>query len=391
MQVLSRRLATAVRRPWPDRPLPVALVITELDVGGAEKALVALATGLDRRRWDPRVFALGPEGPLAAPIRASGITVECLGINNRQPVQGVKRLARAIGNHRPVLVQSFLFHANVASRLAALGLKEPRPWVLGGLRVAERQKRWHLALERLTAPLASGAVCVSKGVRQFSRERAGWSDDRLTVIPNGIDVAPYDAIAAADRGVLGIPANSLFVLYVGRLHVQKGLSVLLDAIERDLPGRPDWHFAMAGHGPERPALEARIAGTAALAGRIHLLGARNDIPALLKAADLLVLPSLWEGMPNVVLEAMAARRAAVATAVEGSVDLIVPGSTGWLVPPADPGALGMALLDAGSDPDRLRRYGQAGRARVEAEFSIDRVVRAYESLWAGVLGYESPF
>ncbi len=144
---------------------------------------------------------------------------------------------------------------------------------------------------------------------------------------------------------------------------------------------------MAGIGPLRSWVDGRVAGSPGLAGRVHPLGPRGDVPGLLKAADVLVLPSLWEGMPNAVLEAMAARRASIATAVEGSVDLIIPGSTGWLVPPADPISLALALADAASDPARLLHFGQAARSRAEAEFSPARAVLAYERLWAGVLGY----
>jgi starch synthase (maltosyl-transferring) len=111
------------------------------------------------------------------------------------------------------------------------------------------------------------------------------------------------------------------------------------------------------------------------------------MPGLLKSSDLLVLASLWEGMPNVVLEAMAARRPVVGTAVEGTEDLVVPGQTGWLVPPRDPAALSQALLEAADDPERCHRYGEAARLRVEHEFSIASTVAAYERLWAGVLGY----
>jgi starch synthase (maltosyl-transferring) len=93
-------------------------------------------------------------------------------------------------------------------------------------------------------------------------------------------------------------------------------------------------------------------------------------------------------MPNVVLEAMAARRAVVATAVEGTEDLVRPGETGWLVPPGDPEALTRALLDAASDPPRLRAYGEAARARVESGFSPLQTVLAYERLWAGILGMD---
>ncbi len=387
---LASRLATAMRRPWPDRPVPVALVITELDVGGAERALVALATGLDRRRWAPAVVVLGAEGPLAAPIRAAGVPLSCLAVGRRNPARGVTRLASALRAHRPWLVQSFLFHANLATRLAAplAGV----PCVVGGLRVAERRpsKWWHLTLDRLTAGLASGSVCVSDGVLRFSRDVARIDPARLTVIPNGIDPAPFDRAVPAPRAAIGVPGGAHLALFVGRVSEQKGLTSLLDAAARVAPERPDWHLALAGDGPDRDRLRALAAGDPATAGRVHWLGRRDDVPALLAAADLLVLPSLWEGMPNVILEAMAARRAVVATAVEGSEEMVEPGRTGWLVPPGDSAALAAAMLDAASDPDRLRRYGEAGRARVESRFGLGRAIAMYEALWAGLLGLEWP-
>ncbi|WP_435021049.1 glycosyltransferase [Tundrisphaera sp. TA3] len=386
MQDLARRLATAPRRAWPGRPVPVSLVITGLDVGGAERALVALATGLDRRRWAPSVVALDGEGALAGPLRASGIGVACLSVDRRKPWQAVARLAKALRDSNPELIQSFLFHANVAARLAAP--LAGRPWVLGGLRVAERQRRWHLALDRLTGRMAAGSVCVSEGVRRFSREAGGLDPDRLVVIPNGVDPGPHDRAGAVDRAPLGVPADAILALYVGRLDPQKGLPRLLEAAARVARARPDWHLALAGDGPDRDALHEQARNLPDLDGRVHWLGRRDDVPGLLRSADLLVLPSLWEGMPNAVLEAMAAGRAVVATAVEGSEELVRPGRTGWLVPSGEAGPLAEALLDAASDRDRLARYGRAGRARIEAEFDPGRVVAAYERLWAGVLGYD---
>src|SRR5262249_33776346 len=128
VQTLTRRLETVVRRPWPDGPVPVSLVITDLDVGGAERALVALATRLDRRRSEPTVLCLGPEGRLVAPLRASDIALECLDVNRRRPVRAVLQLGGALRRHAPRLVQSFLFHANVAARLAAPLARVP--WVV---------------------------------------------------------------------------------------------------------------------------------------------------------------------------------------------------------------------------------------------------------------------
>jgi starch synthase (maltosyl-transferring) len=365
--------------------VPVALVITELDVGGAEKALVALATGLERRRWEPAVVCLGEDGPLVEPLRAAGVTVVCLNLRRNQVVRGVMRLARALRRARPLLVQGFLFHANIATRLAAPWAG--RPWVVGGLRVAERQKRWHILGDRLTTRLATGSVCVSDGVLRFARDVGRVPADRLTVIPNAVDPAPLDRAEPLDRASIGVPSGAHLALFVGRIAPQKGLPVLLDAAARVARDRPDWHLALAGDGPDRPELAARAAACPALAGRVHWLGRRADVPALLKAADLLVLPSLWEGMPNAVLEAMAARRAVVASAVEGTEDLVVPGRTGWLVPAGDAAALAAALLEAAADPGRLRRFGAEARARVEAGHSPRSVVAAYERLWAGLLGF----
>lgn len=387
MQPLAHRLATGPRRPWPDRPIPITLAITDLDVGGAERALVALATGLDRRRWHPSVACLGSDGALAGPLRAAGIETVCLGVSRRRPLHAIRRLTGAFHRFRPELVQSFLFHANVAGRLAAP--MAGRPWVVGGLRVAEHQRRWHLALDRLTTRLSAGEVCVSEGVLRFARDRGGIDPGRLTVIPNGVDPRPFDDAGPADRAALGVPPDATLALFVGRLDVQKGVPILLRAAAEVAKADPRWHLALVGDGPGRDSVTRAVASPG-LRGRVHWLGRRDDVPALLKAADLLVLPSLWEGMPNVVLEAMAARRAVVATAVEGTEDLVVPGVTGWLVPPTDPQALAAALVEAASDRDRLGRFGEAGRARVEAHFTPGRVVDAYERLWAGLLGYESP-
>jgi starch synthase (maltosyl-transferring) len=366
--------------------VPISLVITDLDVGGAERALVALATRIDRRRWRPSVIGLSPEGRLAEPLRAAGIETECLDVSRRRPIHAVWQLVKSLRRHTPRLVQSFLFHANVAARLAAP--LAGRPWVVSGLRVAEHQKRWHLLLDRRTAHLAVGSVCVSQGVLRFSRDVGGANPERLRVIGNGVDLLPFDRAEPRPRREIGVPDDAQLILCVGRLDVQKGLSILLEAAEQVVALRPDWHLVIVGDGPERDRLQRRVAESPPLRNRVHWLGRSDEVPSLLKSADLLVLPSLWEGMPNVVLEAMAARRAVVATAVEGSEDLVTPGQTGWLVPPADPEALCQALLDAAADPVRRKRFGEAGRARVEADFSLGGMIDAYERLWAGILGLE---
>jgi starch synthase (maltosyl-transferring) len=361
----------------------MALVITELDVGGAEKMLIELAQRLDRRRWSPSVLALGREGPLARPLRQEGMDVECLEVDRRRPIRGVLRLAAALRARRPRLVQSFLFHANVASRLAAP--LAGRPWVVGGVRVAEHEQAWHLRLERRTQRLGAGWVCVSEGVRQWMIREARIDPARLVVIPNGIECdAPEPA--AADRSVLSrFPAGPI-ALFVGRLTRQKGVDVLLEAASVVVANQPDWSLAIVGDGPDRPMLEERVRNDPGLKSAVKFLGARSDVGALLRAADLLVLPSRWEGMPNVVLEAMAAGRPVVATAVAGTSELVRSGETGWLVPPEDPGAVAGALIEAARDQPRAQLYSRQGRDRVAREYRVETMVERYERLWARVLG-----
>ena len=281
-----------------------------------------------------------------------------------------------------------MFHANLAARLAAPWARWP--WVISGLRVAEHQKHWHLVLDRLTSPLAVGSVCVSHGVLRFSREIARLNPARLAVIPNGIDTTLFDDVQAVPRAALGIPENAHLALSVGRLDDQKGLPDLLDAAEQTIVQKSEWHLVLAGDGPRRDWLLGQLADRAALRGNVHWLGRRDDVPNLLKSADVLVHASLWEGMPNSVLEAMAAGIPVIGTAVEGTEDLIIPGQTGWLVPPHDAPALHHALLEAMDSPEILRLYGKAGRLRARQEFSLETSVASYERLWAGVLGYQLP-
>jgi starch synthase (maltosyl-transferring) len=281
-----------------------------------------------------------------------------------------------------------MFHANLAARLGSLWAGQP--WVVSGLRVAEHQRRWHHILDRLTAPLATGSVCVSQGVLRFSVNAARLDKARLTVIPNGIDPTLVDSVEPVSRGQIHVPNDAHLALYIGRMDIQKGLTDLLDAATLVTAQQPKWHLALAGDGPIRRWLQARVASQPRLRARVHWLGHRDDVPGLLKSADVLVHPSHWEGMPNAVLEAMAARRPVVGTSVEGTEDLVMHGQTGWLVPPRDPLALSRALIDASMSPELCRKYGEAGRRRVEDEYSLKLSVTAYERLWARILGFQMP-
>ena len=364
-------------------PVPITMVITDLDVGGAERAFSALAIGLDRRRWTPSVVCLDGEGELVAPLRSAGIETTCLKVDRRRPGSAILRLAAEFRRNRPALVQSFLFHANVASRLA--GWIAGRPIVVGGLRVAERRANSHLYLDRITQGLAAGSVCVSQGVADFSVEVGRLDPKRLVVIPNGVDPRRFYSVTPIPRSELRLEEDRPIGVFIGRLDLQKGVDHLIEAAAL-VPG---WDLLIVGDGPELERLRSKVDALSDLKGRVKWLGRRSDVPRLLGTADFLVLPSLWEGMPNVVLEAMAAGIAVVGTSVEGTRELVVPEVTGLLVPPANAERLADAIRRIINDTDRRRSMGAAGRRRIEADYTPARVVDAYEKLWSGLLGIAS--
>ncbi len=214
---------------------------------------------------------------------------------------------------------------------------------------------------------------------------------KLRVVRNGIPPRPAGARAAADaprlRARLGIPPTARLVLTAGRLDDQKGHRTLLGAAPAVLRRAPDVHFLWLGRGPLESELRAHIRAHG-LEGHVHLLGHRDDAPDLLAAADLFVLPSLFEGLPLAVLEAMRAGLPVVGTRVCGIDEIVRDRHTGRLVPPLDAAALADAILETVQHPHRAARWGAAGQALVAREFSAARMAREMTTVYEDVLRQE---
>ena len=362
-------------------PIRIAFGITDLDVGGAERTLVELVTRLDGRRWSPSVVCLQPAGPLADGLRERGIDVTSLDLRSAAGVpMALPRWTRLLRRARPRLLQTFLFHANLLGRLA--GRLAGVPHAVGGIRVAERRARWPLWLDRCTHRLACRHVCVSSDVRDFAAKEIGIPRRRLEVIPNGVDLDRADAASPADLSEYGIGPKAIVLLFLGRLDPQKGLPDLIEALRilndrNPLAGR--LAVPLVGAGPLHDELrnDVRRRGLETI---VRFAGWRPNPWDWLAAADGLILPSHWEGMPNVVLEAMASRRPVIATAVEGTGELVQPGRTGWLVPARSPADLADAIEAFLERPQDHHRLGGAGRALAE-EYSYPKMVARYETLY----------
>ncbi len=323
--------------------VPVAFCITELDPGGAERALYEIVTRLDPQDWKVKVFCLGPETELAQKLQQRGIETVCLGARRASDVGVLIRLIRELKAFRPALLQTFLFHANIVGRLA--GWWAGVPVILSGLRVAERARRWHLWLDRWTNRLVKWNVCVSEGVRRFAMNEGGLSSEKLCVIPNGVDAERFANATPADLTELGIPTGAWTLVTVGRLSKQKGHDDLIKAVAPLLTEDPELHLLIVGEGPERGSL-TQLASSLGINNQVHLPGRQDDIPGLLKSCQAFVLPSRWEGMPNALLEAMASGLPWIATDVEGVGELMGVGEAANLVTPGDVTALRMAVKKA---------------------------------------------
>lgn len=226
-------------------------------------------------------------------------------------------------------------------------------------------------------------VTNAEATRRTILRSAPWLDPaRVSVIYNGVDA---DACALAPPADLGLQPGALVVGYVGRLEPSKGLGELADAWPRVEAAFPGAHLVIVGRGTFDVELRARLAGR-----RVLFTGHRGDLPSVMAALDLLVLPSYSEGVPNVVMEAMAAGKPVLATAVSGIPELVVDGETGMLIPPRDAGALADGLIRLGGDAALRARLGHAGTARVREHFTLETMVERYDGLLREVAAARRP-
>ncbi len=344
-----------------------------------------VVTRLDPARWKPAVYCLGNPGRLVSELEAAEIPVTCFHARGLRDILVVRRLAKALRTQKPELLQTFLFHANLLGRLA--GWWAGVPHIVSGIRVAEKRTKTHLWCDRLTNWLVDRNVCVSNAVAQFSTSEGGLKPSKTIVIPNGVD---YERFANAQPAVLsefGIPEGSRVIVSVGRLAPQKGLVYLLNALPELLQNYEDIHQLFVGDGPQREALRS-LATELGIADRVHFAGWRADVPALLKACDCLALPSLWEGMPNVVLEAMASGIPVVATRVEGVEEQITSGENGFIVAPKSRNALVEGIDQVFRDQTRISNIIKSAQQTTMNDFTWNSIASKYEELFQHILRNE---
>ncbi len=364
-----------------DTRVTVMYVIWSLQMGGAERVVFDLARSLDRRRFRPVVACLNFKGALAQPLEAEGIPVYALDKKPKLDLGALARLARLLRRERVDIVHTHLWTSSFWGRLAALLARVPVT-IVTEHNLDTWRRTPHFFADRLLGLATDDWIFVSREVEAFYRERLRIPAGRGTVVLNGVDTKPFATPLdrAAVRARMGLDPGARVAGVVGRLEERKGHRYFLEAM-RELKTRdPGARGLIVGEGKEKAALLAQSEALG-LGDTVRILGFWPDLAEALCALDVFVLPSLMEGHPLAVLEAMAAGKPVVATDVGGNGEAVEAGSTGLLVPAADPGALADAIGTLLADPERARAMGAAGRASLDRRFSLAAAVAANEETY----------
>jgi glycosyltransferase involved in cell wall biosynthesis len=368
-------------------PLRVMYLTTASGVGGAEKQVHDLAVTMHARGWQVTAVSMLPLADVFADLPAAGIPTFTLGMTRGRPsLRAVWRLHRFIRAERPHVLHCHMIHANLLGRLTHL--LDRQPVVISTMHNQNQGGGWRRLAYRLTDRLSDRTTTVSRMALEAAVSQGLAPRSRMLLMPNGVDVEAYAPDRSARERIRRTlaPNGEFLWLAVGRLTAAKDYANMVAAFAHAADGESaSSRLVIAGEGPMARSVEALIE-EAALGDRIRLLGPREDIPALMQAADGLVMSSAWEGLPLVLLEAGASGLPAVVTDVGGSRDVIVEGVTGHVVPPRDAVALAGAMSRVeGLSSEARRKMGLAAREHVTSRFDLDAVAARWEALYLDLL------
>ncbi|MCG3125295.1 MAG: D-inositol-3-phosphate glycosyltransferase [Phycisphaerae bacterium] len=299
----------------------VCLLVTDLQPGGTPRRLARLALGLRDAGVEVVVGCLAPPGPVSGELATAGIDTFACEARHARDLAALYRLIAHVRRLRPNLLHATLTHANVAARLAGCACRVP---VVGSTATIELERRWHRWAEWLTARFDRLHVVNSQAVAQHVQRSFRLPPDRVRIIPPSVEPPEPPATRAEVRAEMRVADDEFVVLWAGRFDPVKRVTTIIAIAEQlaDLPIR----FWLAGDGPARAEFE-RLRAASSAAQRIELLGWREDVRRLNRAADAFIFPSFTEGMPNAVLEAMAAGLPVVGRSIPALRELSGAGET----------------------------------------------------------------
>lgn len=352
-----------------------------MGVGGIPSVIRALCDYADGDRYEHTVLCLNYVGDTGDAMAAEGYRVDSLPERGRSPYLAFLTVAEYLRENRFDIVHTHNTQACMDGIPAAALSRVPLVIHTDHARLYPDKRRYIMA-ERLLFPVAHRVVGVSEHTTGCIRQHHGLSESRLVTIPNGIDGTRFEGERTkAVIRELGFEGSGPFLGVACRLVEQKALHNMIEALPAVREAFPDAQFLISGEGPLREMLE-RTAAERGVADAVHFLGVRHDMDRFLAALDVFVLPSDWEGLPMVVLEAMAAGCPIVASAVGGVPTAVRDGENGFTVPPADPAALARALLRLLGDEGLQASFSTETRRLFNERFTASAMASGYEELYA---------
>ena len=356
-------------------------VIEDLGVGGLERVVLTICRNIDRSRFEPSVLVLRGSGELEPELTQLGVEViDIGGAPGKGDYFAFRKVAREARQRRIDLFHTHnslpLFDAFAAARLTGV-----RAHVHTDHARHFPDKLRYMVAEHIVSYFLDRIVAVSDDTKKNLVHYEKIAPSRITVIPNGIDserfTQPVDV--AAKRAALGLSSGPVIGL-AARLTEQKGVIYLLQAVAQLREQFPGLQVLLAGTGDQDDNLK-RAAGQLGIAGAVHFLGMRMDVPELVRAFDVFVIPSIWEGLPMALLESFAAGTPVVASDVGGVGKVIHHRENGSLVPARDPAALAAELAHVLAHPELRRKYAENARRTFEESYSADAMTRRYEAVY----------
>lgn len=372
----------------------ILYVIDGLNVGGAETLLLDLLDAA-LTRGDAAHVAYFSDGPLGAEVAARGIGLTRLSRTGLRDPRALHRMVRLIRRWRPDVVHTHLTKAGIVGQIAARVTGTPRVQTLHNVD-PWRRRAWLSRAWRWATDGADACIAVSSEVADHVAATGGHSRARIEVIPNGADLSRFDPEGTEPLPLsrFGLDRGAVVFAAIGRLTDQKDHATYLRAVAKVAREMPDTRFVVVGVGPLDSDLRDLAASLRLGPDRVAFLGGQRDMPALLASVDVMVLSSRWEGLPMVLLEAMAMGVPVLSTAVGGVPRVIEDWKTGLLVPPGAPELLAERMRRLAVDPHLRKTLGAAGRRLVEAEFDaagmLDRLWAIYDRCGTSRRGQVAP-
>ena len=356
---------------------------------GTQNWLTLLVPALAARGFAVRVYSMRAiSHPEILERLAPHARTEIIGESRLWTGTGLVQLARELRSWPAHIVQTALPTSDMIGR--TLGRLAGVPAIFSSIRGRNVDKsNWQKWLDRRTAHLAEAIVFNDHDAVPFAMRHEGVRADQVVYIPNGVPITHARRPPSEIRAELHTPTEATVIATVARLHPSKGQEYLLQAfrlVRRRFPGTVLW---LIGDGECRAALEG-LARQLEIAEAVRFAGTRRDVRDILDAIDLFALPSLWEGMPNALMEAMAAGRPVIASDTDAIRELVIDRKTGWMVKPADAEGLARTMIEILGDRHQAAEIGRAGMLYVQRHFSLDRMADAYTALYRAGLERRAP-